>query len=313
MRFAIFGTGGVGGYFGGRLARAGEDVVFIARGEHLRALREEGLRVDSVEGDFTIAPVAATDDPAKAGPVDVVIAGVKTWQVAEAARRMGPLIGPETFVLPLQNGVEAPGEIAAVLGPERVLGGVARVFSYIDGPGRIRHLGGPASLAFGELDNRRSERVRGLQEVLARAGIAAATPPDTRVALWEKFLFIVPLGGVGASTRAPVGTTRALPETRRMLLRGMEEIEAVGRAAGIPLPEGIVARTMEFVDTLPPGGTMSLQRDIAAGRPSELEAWTGAVVRLGKAAGVPVPLHEILYGILLPLERRARGTLAFPG
>lgn len=313
MRIAIFGTGGAGGYFGGKLAKAGEDVVFIARGEHLRAIRDNGLQIDSVDGPFTVAPARATDDPAQAGPADVVIVGVKAWQVSEAAVAMRPLVGPETFVVPLQNGVEAPSQLAGVLGEEHVLGGLAKVFSFIAGPGRIRHLGGPSQIAFGELDGRRSDRAARFRDVLTRAGIAAEIPPDIHAALWEKFLFIAPMGGVGAVTRMPLGVTRAIPETRAMLMQGMREIEAVARAGNLPLPQDIVATTMEFVDGFPPEGTLSLQRDIAAGRPSELEAWNGAVVRLGRQAGVATPLHEFLYHSLLPLELSARGKIRPPG
>lgn len=312
MRIAIFGTGGAGGFFGGRLAKAGEDVLFIARGAHLEAIRKNGLCVDSVDGDFGIRPAKATDDLAKAGNVDVVLVGVKTWQVSEAAQAMRPLIGPGTFVVPLQNGVEAPTQLAAVLGHEHVLGGLAKVFAFLDRPGRIRHLGGPASLTFGELDNRPSERVERLRGILSRAGLAAEIPPDIHVALWNKFLFIAPLGGIGAVTRAPVGTVRALPCTRRMLEQGMREILNLAQGRGISLADNDVARAMKFVDTLPANGTISLQRDIAAGRPSELEAWNGAVVRLGNQAGVPTPLHEFLYSSLLPLERKARGEEEFP-
>lgn len=310
MRIAIFGTGGAGGYFGGKLAKSGEEVVFIARGEHYRAIRENGLHIDSVEGPFTVAPVRVTDDPEQAGPVDVVIVGVKAWQVSEAAHAMRPMVGPETFVVPLQNGVEAPSQLAVVLGREHVLGGLARVFGFIVGPGRIRHLGGPSQITFGELDNHRSDRVERLREVLTRAGITAVVPPDIHVALWEKFLFIVPLGGIGAVTRVPLGVTRALPETRGMLVQGIREIEAVARARKIPLPDDVVARTMAVVDTLPPDGTISLQRDIAAGRPSELEAWNGAVVRLGREVGVATPLNEVLYHSLLPLEVSSRSSSA---
>jgi 2-dehydropantoate 2-reductase len=312
MRIAIFGAGGAGGFFGGRLARAGEDVIFIARGDHYQAIRENGLRVYSVDGDFVVRPARATDDPARSGEVDAVLLGVKTWQVTEAARAMRPLIGPETIVVPLQNGVEAAGQLASVLGENHVLGGVAKVFAFLDGPGRIRHLGGPASITLGELDNRPSERAERLRGALNRAGVPSEIPRDIHVALWEKFLLIAPLGGVGAVTRAPVGTLRALPGTRRMLERGMREILDVARARGVPLDGEAVARTMALLDSFPANGTISLQRDIAAGRPSELEAWNGAVVRLGNRAGVPVPLHEFLYGSLLPLERNARGEEKFP-
>jgi len=311
MRIAMFGTGGAGGYFGARLAQAGEHVIFIARGEHFRAIRENGLRVDSVDGDFVVKPALVTDDPSKAGTVDVVFVGVKAWQVPEAARAIPPLIGPQTFVVPLQNGVEAPDQLAAILGQERVVGGLAKVLSFIAEPGRIRHLGGPASITFGELHHRPSERTRRLRDILSRRGITAEIPPDIHVALWKKFLFIVPLGGVGAVTRATVGTLRALSETRRMLEEGMREIRAVAHGMKISLEDDLVAKTMDFVDTLPPEGTSSMQRDILAGKPSELEAWNGAVVRLGRQVGVETSLHDFLYRSLLPQERRARGQVPF--
>lgn len=312
MRFAIFGTGGVGGYFGGKLAAAGEDVTFIARGEHLRAICEHGLRVESIKGDFKIHPAKATHDPSALGPVDVVILGVKAWQVPEAARAMLPILHPGTVVLPLQNGVEAADDLAEILGRERVLGGLAKVFSSVAGPGLIRHVAGPGSITLGELDRRPSERAKGLLEVFGRAGIPGDMPGDIHLALWEKFLFIASFGGLSSVTRAPIGILRSLPETRRMLEQGMEEVLAVGRGLKIPLADEAKARAMAMLDALPQGATPSLQRDIIAGRPSELEAWCGAVVRLGKKAGVPTPLNAILYYCLLPMEQRARGHLQFP-
>jgi 2-dehydropantoate 2-reductase len=305
MRVAIFGTGGAGGHFGAKLGRAGEDVVFIARGAHLAAIRESGLVVETPEGEILVRS-PATDDPHEAGPVDVVLLGVKTWQVEDAARAIEPMIGDETFVVPLQNGVEAAGQLASVLGAERVVGGLCATFSWITAPGRIRSLGKVHSIRFGELDRQPSRRTELLRAAFGRAGVQAAIPADIHVALWEKFLFVVPFGGVGAVARVPVGALRSLPETRRMLERGMEEILAVGRARGVALPAGAVAKGMDFLDALDPAGTTSLQRDITEGRPSELEAWNGAVVRLGREAGVPTPVHEFLYASLLPLERRAR-------
>lgn len=313
MRIAVFGTGGAGGYFGGRLARAGEDVTFIARGEHLRALRKQGLRVESVKGDFEIQPAQATDNPEEVGEVDVVIVGVKAWQVPEVAKALRPLVGPGSYVLPLQNGVEAASQLAAVLGTDRVLGGLAKIFSSVVEPGRIRHVGGPASVAFGELDNRPSERVERLRKTFALAGVTVEVPPDIHVALWEKFMFIAPFGRIGAVTRAPIGTLRSLPETRRMLEQGTREMFQVARASNIPLGDDAVARTMAFVDSPPSVGTASMQRDLVAGRPSELEAWNGAVVRLGQQVGVATPLHAFLYHSLLPLELRVRGRVQFPG
>ena len=311
MRITVFGTGAVGGYFGGRLAQAGEEVVFIARGEQLRALRDHGLRVDSLQGDFVVRPVQATDDPAQVGVVDAVLVCVKAWQVAEAALACRPLVGPETFVVPLQNGVEAPAQLAAVLGAEHVLGGLCRIVSFVVEPGHVRHAGLEPYVACGELDNRPSERAERLREAFARAGVTAEVPPDIQVALWQKFLFIASFSGVGAVTRAPAGVLRSLPETRQMLEQAMHEVLAVAQARGVGLPEETIHQTMALIDSLPADGTASMQRDIMEGRPSELESQNGAVVRLGQEVGVPTPLNTFIYHSLLPLESRARGRVQF--
>lgn len=306
MRIAVFGTGGAGGYFGAQLARAGEELVFIARGEHLQVIREQGLRVEAPTGDFIVRS-EATDDPAQAGAVDVVIVGVKTWQLKDAARAMLPMMTPQTFVVPLQNGVEAAAQLSAVLGEERVLSGLCGTISRVVSAGHILSLGETNFIKFGEQDNRPSERTERLRQAFERAGVKAEVPPDIRVAVWEKFIFVAPYGGIGAVTRAPAGVIRSLPETRRMLERGMEEILAVARAHQISMPDGIVEKSMGLIDSLAPNATTSLQRDISAGKPSELEAWNGAVVRLGRETGVPTPLHEFIYHSLLPSELRARG------
>jgi 2-dehydropantoate 2-reductase len=312
MRIAIFGTGGAGGHFGAELASGGEEVVFIARGAHLQAIRTQGLRVETPKGEIRIHPAQASDDPAQVGVVDAVIVGVKAWQVTEAARAIRPMVGPQTFVVPLQNGVEAPAQLSAVLGAAHVLGGLCATISWVAGPGHIRSLGAMHFIKFGELDNRPSERSKGLRQAFERAGVRAEIPADIHAALWEKFLFVASWGGLGAVTRAPIGVIRALPETRRMLEGCMREIHAVARARQVALPDGVVERSIAFLDSLAPSGTTSLQRDIADGKPSELEAWNGSVVRLGQAAGVATPLHEFIADCLLPLEMRARGQVQFP-
>lgn len=307
MRIAIFGTGGAGGYFGAQLALAGEELIFIARGEHLKAIRSDGLRLETPRGQFVIHPAQATDDPAQAGAVDVVLVGVKTWQLRDAANAMRPLLKPETFVVPLQNGVEAAAQLAEVLGESRLLGGLCGTISRVVGPGRILSLGETNFIKFGEMDNSQTERARRLLEAFHRAGVRAEIPSDIQVALWEKFIFVAPYGGVGAVTRAPAGVIRSLPETRQMVERGMLEILEVARARRVSLRDGIVKRTMALLDALDPSSTTSLQRDIAQGRPSELNAWNGAVVRLGQEAGVATPLNEFIYHSLLPQEQHARG------
>lgn len=308
MRIAVVGVGGVGGYFGGRLAEAGEDVVFVARGETLAALRERGLVVESIAGDFHLAQVAASADPAAVGPVDAVLLGVKAWQVADVAPKLRPLLGPETFVVPLQNGVEAPEQLAAALGSAQVVGGVCRILATQVAPGVIRHAGVEPTIAFGESDGGASARTERLRVAFGRVrGVTLERPADIRVAMWEKLLFIVTFGTVGAATRSPAGVFRALPETRALLSAVAREVLAVGRARGVPLYEAVVGATLAYIDALPPQATSSMQRDLADGRPSELEAQTGAVVRLGREAGVPTPVSDALYAALLPGERRARG------
>ncbi|MFQ5670496.1 MAG: 2-dehydropantoate 2-reductase [Acidobacteriota bacterium] len=306
MRVGVFGAGGVGGYLGGRLAQSGQEVVFIARGAHVEALRARGLEVRSVKGDFSLPAVAATDDLREAGPVDVVLVAVKSWQLDRAARDMPPLLGPETFVVPFLNGVECTAHLSVQLGEERVLKGTARIISHIAAPGRIDHVGVDPSVAFGEADNRQSARCRQLRGVFQAAGIRADLPDDMDATLWKKFLMVATLGGLGAVTGVPVGMMRSEPETRRLLRQAMEEIARVGRARGVALEDDVAESSMAFVDGLPAEGMASLHRDIVAGRRSELEAWNGAVVRLGREARVPTPLHDFIYGALLPRERLAR-------
>jgi 2-dehydropantoate 2-reductase len=309
MKIAVFGAGAVGGYFGGRLAQAGKEVVFIARGSHLEALRGSGLKVDSINGDFEIQPLHATDDPSEVGKVDVVVVGVKAWQVPQAAEAMIPMIGPHTCILPLQNGIEAPSQLAEVVGPEHVLGGLCGLMSFVANPGHIQHVGIDPFVNFGELDNRSSERCRKLQDTFLQAGVKVNIPPDIKVAMWRKFLFIVSTSGMGAVTRSPIGVFRQLPETRSMLEQVMQEVFQVGRALDVDLPDDAVSTAMGFIDGLPQDGTASMQRDIMEGRPSELEAQNGAVVRLGREVDVATPVNAFIYHSLLPLELKVRGMI----
>ena len=306
MRIAVVGVGGVGGYFGGRLAQAGADVIFIARGDNLAALREQGLRIESIIGDAFVAPVQATDDPAQAGPVDMVLVATKTWQLDEAIDLMRPLIGPETGVVPLLNGVEASDRLAAALGESHALNGICYIFVARVAPGVVRHSGIHPLIIFGERDNRRTARVEALRDWLERAGVRVTIPPDIDAEVWRKFVFGATTSGLGAVTRAPMGLLRELPETRPLFVQGMREIVAVAQACGVALGEETVTAALAQLDALPYETTASMQRDIMAGRPSELEAQNGAVARLGAAAGVPTPLHTFIYATLLPQERMAR-------
>jgi 2-dehydropantoate 2-reductase len=309
MKIVIYGTGGVGGYFGGRLAQAGEQVTFIARGEHLRAIRERGLIVESTKGNFQIDPASATDQLSEIEPVDVILVTVKAWQVPEIASSLRSIIGANTFVVPLENGVEAADQLSAVLGNERVVGGLCKIISFIAGPGKIKHAGAEPFVAFGELDHRKSERTEKLLEAFQKAGVLAKIPEDIHAAIWEKFLFIASISGIGAVIRAPIGIARSVLEVRQMLQSAMREIFNVAIAKGIHLNESVLEKTMGFVDALPFEGTASMQRDIAEGKPSELESQNGAVVRFGKEMNIPTPVHAFIYHALLPAESKARGKL----
>ena len=307
MRIAFLGAGGVGGYFAGRLAQAGRRVVLIARGAHLDAIRRDGLHVQSVAGDFTTRDLEATDTPTQAGQLDAVFVCTKAWQLPEAAAALLPMLGPDTLVVPLQNGVEAPDQLATLVGQRRVLGGLCRIVSFLDAPGRIRHAGLEPQLEFGERDGRRTDRVAALLAAFDGVqGVAARVPDSIEAALWEKFLFIAPTSGVGAVTRVPIGEFRAIAESRQMLEAAIAEVATLARARGVPLSKDAIERTLQFVDSLPATATTSMQRDLMEGRPSELEAQSGAVVRLARAARVPVPVNECLYRALLPSELRAR-------
>jgi len=302
MRITVFGTGGVGGYFGGRLARAGEDVTFIARGEHLRAIRTTGLRVDSRDSDFVIYPAKATDDVSEVGETDLVILGVKAWQAPEAARAIKPIVGANTTVLPLQNGVEAVPQLVDELGRDNVVGGLCRIVSFVVEPGHIRHAGFTPSIIIGELDNQRTDRIVNIEQVFKRAGLEITIAADIQVALWMKFLFIASFSGVGAMANAPAGVIRSDPNWRTQILKAMEEIYTLAHARGINLPPDSIDTVMRAVDALPEDATSSMQRDIAAGKPSELEAQNGAVVRMAHEIGVDVPTHTLIYETLKPLE-----------
>ncbi|MDQ6800150.1 MAG: 2-dehydropantoate 2-reductase [Acidobacteriota bacterium] len=307
MKIAIVGVGGVGGYFGGRLAKAGVDTVFIARGATLAALRSKGLRVDSIAGDFVVERVNATDDPSTVGPVDAVVFTTKAWQIPEAATQAKPLIGKDTVAVPLENGMEAPDQLVRTFGREHVLGGLCGIVSYIVAPGHIKHAAIDPFVMFGELDNSRTPRVERLQQTFEGAGIKADIPADIHRSMWSKFLFIAPMSAIGALTRVSIGVWRSIPETREIAIRAMAEVIAIAKARGIDLGDDAIERTLERYDKMALDSTSSLQRDIIEGKPSELEAQAGAIVRMAREAKVATPICETLYALLLPQERRARG------
>jgi len=311
MKIAFIGIGALGGYFGGRLAQAGNGVIFLARGAMLEALRKNGLRVETPTGNIVLPQVHATSDPASVGHVDAVFVTTKAWQVPDAAQQIRAIVGPETVVVPLQNGVEAYDQLSGVLGARHVLGGMCHIIAMVAEPGVIRHMGLTPLITIGEWSNGRTPRLDRLVECLTAAGLEVRIPENVQVALWEKFEFIASFGGVGGVTRVPIGVMRSVPQTRSLLERAMWEIVGLAHACGVPVADESVVNTMKFVDSLPPAGTASMQRDLAAGRPSELEAQSGAVVRLGRARSFSTPIHEFIYSALLPGELRVRGELSF--
>lgn len=299
MKIAFMGAGGVGGLIGARLAHAGCDVSFIARGAHLAAMREHGLRLESSVGNVHLPKPRATDDPATIGPVDIVIFSVKLWDTEAAARAILPLIGPETGVISLQNGVVKDDILRPIIGAKALMGGVAYMGTAIARPGVIQHTGTVQRVVFGEYDGRRSKRAEALLEWCRKAGLDAAISDDIRRTLWEKFAFLVGMAAVTATIRLPIGPIRSHPLTREFYLDAMREAAAVGRAHGVKLPADFAEERMAFVDTLPPTMTASLQLDLERGNPLEVEWLSGAVVELGAAVGVPTPIHRAARDILI--------------
>jgi 2-dehydropantoate 2-reductase len=307
MKIAIIGAGGVGGYFGARLAASGEDVTFIARGAHLEAIRINGLTVRSPLGDLTLAPVRAESDPGRVGPVDLVIIAVKLWATEEAVESARALLGKETGVISFQNGVDAANLIERRLGRSHVMGGVAYIASVIETPGVIRHSGQLARLAFGELDGSRSARGQALAEACGRAKIDAALSDDIRRVIWEKFVFLVALSGMTCLTRTPIGPIRGDPVTRAMLRDVTAEAVEVARAEGVTLAPDIVDQQMRFVDGLPADMVSSMLGDLERGNRLEVEWLSGAVARLAAEANIAAPLNRAIYaGLKLHADGRRR-------
>src|SRR5579864_214687 len=315
MKLLIMGTGGLGGYFGGLLRRAGEDVTFVARGAHLEALRSRGLRVISPDGDFALR-VQAAGRADGAGPVDLIVFAVKTYDVEEAAEVIRPAVGPETAILCLQNGVETEDRLGAIYGPRRILGGVTYVSAAVEAPGVIRHTGPTGDIVFGEMDGSMTPRVRTIEGTLRRAGVGADGTTEIVRRLWEKFVFICANAGMTASARVPVGEVLRHPESRTMYRGLMEEAAAVGAARGIPL-SGVVDRQIRIAEELVAGKGFhtfsSLHNDLAGGRRMELDALCGAVVRMGRECGVATPLNFAVVAVLRPHERSGAAAHAGRG
>jgi 2-dehydropantoate 2-reductase len=305
MKIAVFGSGGVGGYFGGRLAAAGEDVTFIARGAHLAAMQSGGLRITSPLGDVHLPQVQAADRPQAIGPVDVVLFTVKLYDVEAAAATLSPLIGPDTVVITLQNGVDAMDMVAKHVGADHVAGGAAYIVAVIDSPGHVRHTTAQ-QLVFGERDGRRSDRLVAFEQAGLRAGFQAQASTDVQAALWTKFVRLATWSGMTTVTRSPMGVIRDTPATYEMMMAAIDEVIAVGKAKGVNFPPDLMDGTLHLIRTFPPNSKSSMLEDIERGRRLELPWLSGAVVRIGKDVGVPTPIHQFITTVLTPFVDGAR-------
>jgi 2-dehydropantoate 2-reductase len=299
MKIAVMGSGGVGGFYGGRLAHAGYDVTFVARGAHLAAMRENGLLIENEpQGNIHVRNVKVTEDPASIGVVDLVIVAVKLWDTEAAARALKPIVGPRTAVLSLQNGVIKDDILRREFGAVAVMGGVAYVGTHISRPGVILQTGTLQRLLFGEYDKRRSERAEQFLEALLNAGVQAELSDDIRRTLWEKYVFLVGLSGTTATMRSPIGPIRENPQTRAFLLDLMKESVAVGRAHGVNLPEDYAEQRLQFADSVAPAMSSSMHHDLEHGNRLEVPWLSGGVVQLGREVGVPTPANRAVWDIL---------------
>jgi 2-dehydropantoate 2-reductase len=300
MRIAVVGAGGIGGPFGASLAKAGADVTFVARGAHLAAMRANGLRVEGDRGETHIWPTQATDDIASIGTVDFVLLCVKLWDVESAGRQIGAIVGPKTATVPLQNGVDAADRLIPILGHQAVMGGTAFVTGNIAAPGVIRQTGTYQRMTFGELDGRLSERGQRLRELCETAGFEGVLSPDVRIPIWEKFLLLVPLSGLHALTRVPLGRWRGDSDLLALYEAALRETVAVGLAQGVQLPPDCIERTLEMMWSMPAHHTTSMGNDLARGNRLELPWFAGKVVELGRRHDIPTPVNGFIYAALKP-------------
>jgi 2-dehydropantoate 2-reductase len=300
MRIAVIGAGGVGGAFGAALAKAGADVTFVARGAHLKAMQQNGLRIEGGRGETIVSPTHATDDPATIGPVDFVLFCVKLWDVESAGAAIKPLIGPTTAVIPLQNGIDSAERLVPILGAQAVMGGVAQISAVIAEPGVIRQTGTFMRLIFGELEGGKSARGEAFLALCQKAGFDATHSDKIMTELWMKFILLATNAAMTAATRTAVGILRDDPDIAPLFARAYAEVAAVGRARGIKIPEDAVEKTIGFNRSAPPTMMASMAHDLIRGNRIELPWLSGKVVALGRELGVPTPVHEILYAVLKP-------------
>jgi len=306
MKVAIMATGGVGGYYGGLLAQTGQDVTFIARGAHLQAIREKGLHIKSVHGDFQIVPAKATDNPSEVGPVDVILFATKTHQTDEAAKLIKPMVGRDTVILSLQNGIDAADRIGAVAGREHMLGGATWLSAAIEAPGVIGQYSQFRRIVLGEFNGRTTPRLNMVYSTLQSTGATVEVSDNILKVLWTKFVFIAPVMAMGSLTRVTFGEYRSVPEARAVLTEAISEVAAVAQARGVTLDADVVEKTLAFIDSSAPGIKPSMQRDVESGKPSELESMIGVVVRMGAQHNVSTPVMQFAYAMLKPGNLKAQ-------
>lgn len=304
MKIAIMGSGGVGGFFGAKLQIAGEDVTFIARGAHLAAMRKSGLRVEGPLLTAAVDPVEVTDDPAQVGPVDLVFMSIKAYDLDASIQAIAPLMGPETMVLPMLNGVDIAERIESVLGAGRVLGGLCQLSAFIAEPGTIRQVGSLQKVVIGERSGERTPRVEAVLELFLNADIPTELSTSIETEIWQKFLFLAPIAGVCAVTDLNMGAVLSDPDTRAMLVECMAEVFALARKKGVALPDQAVENTLKFGDTIPPETVPSMALSARRGERMELEVLNGAAYHLGRELGVPTPVNQFIYAAL---KHRAGG------
>ncbi|MFL5268381.1 MAG: 2-dehydropantoate 2-reductase [Stellaceae bacterium] len=300
MRIAVIGTGGIGGPYGASLAKAGADVIFVARGAHLRAIRENGLRIEGDRGETHIRPAQVTDDIAGIGTVDFVLSCVKLWDIENIGEKLRAIVGAQTAVIPLQNGVDAAERLTGILGREPVMGGMAFVTGTIVAPGIVRQTGAYQQMTFGELDRRISERGKRLRDLCEAAGFEGVLSPDIMVPIWQKFSLLVPLSGLNALTRLPLGKWREDPDLLAIYEAALQETVAVGLAEGIRLPSDVVEKTLAMMRSMPPYHTTSMGNDLLRGNRLELPWFAGKVVELGRRHSIPTPVNGFVYSALKP-------------
>jgi 2-dehydropantoate 2-reductase len=306
MNILVLGTGGVGGYYGGLLSKQGHDVTFVARGEHLGAIRKSGVQVKSIHGDFTISPAKATDDPSSISAPDLILFCVKTYSTDEAVRAISPIMGKDTTVLSLQNGIDASEQIGKVIGMEHMIGGATWISSAVESPGVIKQVSEFRRVVIGELNGHKTPRVEAIHRAFNGTGITAELSDNILKVMWTKFVFITAASSFGSLTRLPIGEYRSVPETRALIMQLLGEATAVARRQGVNLDLDIVQKTMAFIDNNGPKIKPSMQLDVEAGRRTEIESLIGVVGRKGRELGVPTPLADAIYAMLLPVDLSAR-------